>query len=52
MQSRYCDHKYDRQNKINNIHYITIYEDGLKSSWTHFITPSRHFVEVRCRSLF
>jgi len=22
------------------------YEGGLKSSWTHLITPSRNFVEV------
>jgi hypothetical protein len=28
------------------------YEDHLKSSWTHVITPSRKFVEVRWRSLF
>jgi hypothetical protein len=24
-----------------------IYEGRLKSSWTHLITPSRNFVEVR-----
>jgi hypothetical protein len=30
---------------------IFIYEDRLQSSWTHFITPSRHFVEVRWRPL-
>jgi hypothetical protein len=29
-----------------------IYEGSLKSSWTHIITPSRNFVEVRWRSLF
>jgi hypothetical protein len=29
-----------------------IYEDRLESSWTHFITTSRNFVEVRWRSLF
>jgi hypothetical protein len=27
-------------------------EDRLKSSWTHLITPSQNFVEVRWRSLF
>jgi hypothetical protein len=25
----------------------TVYEGSLKSSWTHLITPSRNFVEVR-----
>jgi hypothetical protein len=30
----------------------TKYEGRLKSSWTHLITPSRNFVEVRWRSLF
>jgi hypothetical protein len=25
----------------------TIYEGRLQSSWTHLITPSRNFVEVR-----
>jgi hypothetical protein len=29
-----------------------IYEDRLQSSWTHLITPSRNFVEVRWRSFF
>jgi hypothetical protein len=29
-----------------------IYEGRLKNSWTHFIAPSRNFVEVRWRSLF
>jgi hypothetical protein len=29
-----------------------IYEGRLQSSWTHLITPSRNFVEVRWRSLF
>jgi hypothetical protein len=28
------------------------YEDRLKSSWTHLITPSRNFMEVRWWSLF
>jgi hypothetical protein len=28
------------------------YEDHFKSLWTHLITPSRNFVEVRWRSLF
>jgi hypothetical protein len=28
------------------------YVDRLESSWTHLITPSRNFVEVRWRSLF
>jgi hypothetical protein len=28
------------------------YEGSLKSSWTHLITPSQNFVEVRWRSLF
>jgi hypothetical protein len=33
--------------------YMTaIYEGRLKSSWTHLITQSRNFVEVRWRSLF
>jgi hypothetical protein len=30
----------------------SLYEGRLKSSWTHLITPSRNFVEVRWRSLF
>jgi hypothetical protein len=29
-----------------------VYEGRLKSSWTHLITPSRNFMEVRWRSLF
>jgi hypothetical protein len=29
-----------------------MYEDRLKSSWTHLITPSQNFMEVRWRSLF
>jgi hypothetical protein len=29
-----------------------IYKGRLQSSWTHLITPSRNFVEVRWRSLF
>jgi hypothetical protein len=29
-----------------------LYEARLNSSWTHLITPSRNFVEVRWRSLF
>jgi hypothetical protein len=29
-----------------------MYEVRLQSSWTHLITPSRNFVEVRWRSLF
>jgi hypothetical protein len=33
-------------------HFINNYEGRLKSSWTHVITPSRNFVEVRWRSLF
>jgi hypothetical protein len=32
--------------------YLSIYEGHLKSSWTHRITPSRNFMEVRWRSLF
>jgi hypothetical protein len=28
------------------------YEGRVQSSWTHLITPSRNFVEVRWRSLF
>jgi hypothetical protein len=31
---------------------ICKYEGRFKSSWTHLITPSRNFVEVRWRSLF
>jgi hypothetical protein len=31
---------------------LLIYDGRLKSSWTHLITPSRNFVEVRWRSLF
>jgi hypothetical protein len=31
---------------------LSKYEGSLKSSWTHLITPSRNFVEVRWRSLF
>jgi hypothetical protein len=34
------------------LHGCHIYEGRLKSSWTHLITPSRNFVEVRWRSLF
>jgi hypothetical protein len=30
----------------------SLYEGRLKSSWTHLITPSLNFVEVRWRSLF
>jgi hypothetical protein len=29
-----------------------LYDHRLQSSWTHLITPSRNFVEVRWRSLF
>jgi hypothetical protein len=29
-----------------------MYEGRLQSSWTHLITPSRNFVEVRRRCLF
>jgi hypothetical protein len=32
--------------------YIRIYEGRLRSSWTHLITPSQKFVEMRWRSLF
>jgi hypothetical protein len=32
--------------------YQVIHEGHLKSSWTHLITPSRNFVEVRWRSRF
>jgi hypothetical protein len=28
-------------------YYYYYYEGRLKSSWTHLITPSRNFVEVR-----
>jgi hypothetical protein len=28
-------------------HYLVMYEGRLQSSWTHIITPSRNFVEVR-----
>jgi hypothetical protein len=31
---------------------ITYYEGRLQSSWTHFVTPTHNFVEVRWRSLF
>jgi hypothetical protein len=31
---------------------IQTYEGRLQSSWTHIISPSRNFVEVRWRSLF
>jgi hypothetical protein len=31
---------------------FNFYEGRLKSSWTHLVTPSRNFVEVRWRSLF
>jgi hypothetical protein len=31
---------------------LKIYEDGLHSSWTHLITPSRNSVKVRWWSLF
>jgi hypothetical protein len=31
---------------------VSIYESFLKSSWSHLITPSPNFVEVRWRSLF
>jgi hypothetical protein len=27
--------------------YFVLYESRLKTSWTHLITPSRNFVEVR-----
>jgi hypothetical protein len=30
-----------------NSSVIVMYEGRLKSSWTHLITPSRNFVEVR-----
>jgi hypothetical protein len=30
----------------------SMYENRLKSSWLHLITPNRNFVEVRWRSLF
>jgi hypothetical protein len=32
--------------------FVHNYEGRLQSSWTHLITPSRNFVEVRWRSLF
>jgi hypothetical protein len=41
--------------KINVLTICTvcnIYDGRLRSSWTHLITPSRKFVEVRWRSLF
>jgi hypothetical protein len=31
---------------------VNFYEGRLQSSWTHLITTSRNFVEVRWRSLF
>jgi hypothetical protein len=38
--------------KIFHLWKVWIYEGLLQSSWTHFITLSRNFVEVRWRSLF
>jgi hypothetical protein len=35
-----------------SFHLICIYVGRLKSSWTHLITPSRNFVEVRWHCLF
>jgi hypothetical protein len=32
--------------------YVRLYEDRLKSTWTHLIIPSWNFVEVRWRTLF
>jgi hypothetical protein len=38
---------------LHLIHRITlIYEGRLQSSWTHLITPSRNFLEVRWRPVF
>jgi hypothetical protein len=39
---------------LNPLKYIhpTLYTRAVLSSWTHLITPSRNFVEVRWRSLF
>jgi hypothetical protein len=31
---------------------VCVYEGRLQSSWTHLITPSRNFTEVRWQSLF
>jgi hypothetical protein len=38
--------------KLRVFHCGGRFEGRLKSSWTHFITPNRNFVEVRWRSLF
>jgi hypothetical protein len=32
--------------------WVTLYEGRFKSLWTHHISPSRNFLEVRWRSLF
>jgi hypothetical protein len=37
---------------IRSIVSCLVYEGRLQSSWTHLITPSRNFVEVRWRSPF
>jgi hypothetical protein len=43
--------KYESNNH-REIHTVKLYEGHLQNSWTHLITPSRNFVEVRWRSLF
>jgi hypothetical protein len=37
---------------LTAIKLCSYYESRLQSSWTHLLTPSRNFVEVRWRSLF
>jgi hypothetical protein len=43
---------YMNQTKWKGDERVGEYEGRLKSSWTHLITPTRNFVEVRWRSLF
>jgi hypothetical protein len=38
---------YIDEHQCKNYTFVYIYEGRLQSSWTHLITPSRNFVEVR-----
>jgi hypothetical protein len=37
---------------LSAVNIFKLYDGHLQSSWTHLITPSRYYVEVRWRSLF
>jgi hypothetical protein len=51
-QSRHCDRRKRSRLAHCPSQMSIIYEGRLKISWTHLITPSRNFVEMRWRPLF